>query len=49
LHERLRVWRREVSAQMPMRNPAYDPKRAGEWWNRGRMAPTEAPGTYRPQ
>src|SRR5205814_5701584 len=31
LRERLRTWRKSVSAQMPQRNPAYDPKRAGEW------------------
>jgi arylsulfatase A len=47
LRERLRVWRRSVGAQMPQRNPAYDPKRAGEWWNRARVEKTEAPGTYR--
>jgi hypothetical protein len=33
---------------MPQRNPAYDPRRAGEWWDRAKVAPTEAPGTYRP-
>jgi uncharacterized sulfatase len=48
LRDRLRAWRRDVNAQMPQRNPAHDPKRAGEWWNRGRVEPTAAPGTYRP-
>jgi arylsulfatase A len=48
LRDRLRAWRHAVNAQMPQRNPAYDPKRAGEWWNRARVEPTEAPGTYRP-
>ena len=48
LRERLRLWRQTVNAQMPRRNPAYDPRRAGEWWNRGKIEPTEAPGTYRP-
>jgi uncharacterized sulfatase len=48
LRDRLRVWRRAVTAQMPQRNPAHDPRRAGEWWSRAKIAPTEAPGTYRP-
>jgi len=45
LRERLRIWRKSVGAQMPQRNPAYDPKRAGEWWNRARVEKTDAPGT----
>jgi uncharacterized sulfatase len=45
--DRLRVWRQSVNAQVPRRNPAHDPQRAGEWWNRGRVEKTEAPGTYR--
>jgi arylsulfatase A len=48
LREKLHRWRLSVDAQMPLRNPAYDPKRAGEWWSRVTIAPTEAPGTYRP-
>jgi uncharacterized sulfatase len=48
LHGVLKKWRQEVNAQMPQANPAYDPKRAGEWWNRATLKPTEAPGTYRP-
>jgi uncharacterized sulfatase len=48
LRDRLRAWRRAVNAQMPQRNPAYDPKRAGEWWNRAKVEPTEAPGAYKP-
>ena len=45
---RLRAWRQEVNAQMPQENPAYDPKRVNEWWNRSTIKPTEAPGTYAP-
>jgi arylsulfatase A len=48
LHGLLKKWRQEVGAQMPQANPAHDPKRAGEWWNRATLKPTEAPGTYRP-
>jgi uncharacterized sulfatase len=44
----LKRWRHEVSAQMPQANPAYDPKRADEWWSRSKIAPTDAPGTYKP-
>jgi len=47
LRERLRNWRHDVNAQLPQRNPAYDPRRAGEWWSRAKVAPTEAPGTYK--
>lgn len=48
LRRALNHWRQEVAAQLPRRNPAYDPKRASEWWSRGKVEPTEAPGTYRP-
>jgi len=48
LRTALARWRQEVNAQMPRRNPAYDPKRAGEWWSRGKVEPVEPPGTYRP-
>ncbi len=44
----LRAWRHEMNAQMPQANPAYDPKRAGEWWSRRTVQPTEAPGYYAP-
>ncbi len=47
LRAKLRAWRKEVCAQMPQPNPAYDPARAGEWWNRARVERTEAPGTPR--
>ena len=47
MREKLQRWRQQVSAQMPQPNPAYDPKRVDEWWNRGTVARTEAPGAYR--
>ncbi|MBX6311321.1 MAG: hypothetical protein IRY99_00115 [Isosphaeraceae bacterium] len=40
--------RREVDAQRPQANPAYAPRRAGEWWNRRTIQPTEAPVTRWP-
>jgi uncharacterized sulfatase len=43
----LKQWRRDVDAQMPQPNPAYDPKRAHEWWSRRTLTPTEAPGTLK--
>lgn len=48
LRQSLRQWRQNVNAQMPQPNPAFDAKRAGEWWNRRTMQPTEAPGTFKP-
>ncbi|MGF1578513.1 MAG: sulfatase [Gemmataceae bacterium] len=39
LRKLMQRFRDEVNAQMPQRNPAYNPKRAGEWWSRRRMAP----------
>ena len=47
LHGMLKKWRQDVNAQMPQANPAYDPKRANEWWSRATLKPVEAPGTYR--
>ena len=44
----LRSWRQEVNAQMPQRNPAYNPEKANQWWSRARVEPTEAPGAYHP-
>jgi uncharacterized sulfatase len=48
LLERLRAFRRDTQAALPRDNPAHDPKRAGEWWSRMTVAPTEAPGTPKP-
>lgn len=33
LKRKLQTWRQEVIARMPIPNPNYDPKRAGEWWS----------------
>ena len=33
LLQKLRSWRKLVSARMPVSNPSYDPNRAEEWWN----------------
>ena len=33
LKRKLRDWRHRVSARMPIPNPSYDPKRAGQWWS----------------
>lgn len=33
LKKKLRDWRHQVIARMPIPNPHYDPRRAGEWWN----------------
>jgi uncharacterized sulfatase len=48
LQSLLQRWRHEVNAQMPQSNPAHDPQRAREWWDRRTLKPTEAPGTYKP-
>ena len=44
----LKAWRQEVQAQLPQRNPGYDPARAGEFWSRKTVAPTRAPGSEAP-
>jgi len=44
----LRFWRHQVNAQMPQRNPAYDPDKANQWWSRVKVEPVEPPGAYRP-
>lgn len=41
----LKAWRKEVQAQMPQRNPAYDAAREGEFWSRKSASPTGAPGS----
>jgi uncharacterized sulfatase len=48
LRTKLAQWRAAVSAQMPQPNPAFNAKRRNEWWSRATVAPTSAPGTYRP-
>jgi arylsulfatase A len=47
MHAALRAWRKEVQAQMPQRNPGYDPAREGEYWSRKTVAPTRPPGSGR--
>ena len=47
LHAMLKAWRMGVQAQMPQRNPGYDPARADEFWSRKTIAPTRAPGSER--
>ena len=41
LQARLATWRKAVGARMPMKNPKYDPKRAGQWWNRRTNKPLD--------
>jgi uncharacterized sulfatase len=43
----LKAWRKDVQAQLPQRNPGYDPARADEFWSRKTIAPTRAPGSGR--
>ena len=43
----LQAWRKEVQAQLPQRNPAYDEARAVEFWSRKTVTPTRAPGSGR--
>lgn len=33
LQKKLKAWRENVLARMPMPNPSYDPDRAAEWWS----------------
>ncbi|MBI1900872.1 MAG: sulfatase [Planctomycetia bacterium] len=48
LRDKLAEWRSNVNAQMPQPNPAFNAARRNEWWSRATIAPTSAPGTYRP-
>ena len=45
MHAALKNWRKDVQAQLPQRNPAYDPAREGEFWSRKSVSPTRAPGS----
>ncbi len=45
LHTALKAWRKEVQAQLPQRNPAYDPARESEFWSRKTVTATRAPGS----
>lgn len=42
LKNKLRSWRVEVIARMPIRNPSFDPKRAHEWWSRRSGKPIDS-------
>lgn len=33
LRNKLRLWRADVIARMPIPNPGFDPGRAPEWWS----------------
>jgi len=44
LRTKLRDWRYEVGARMPIRNPSYDSERAHEWWSRGKGEPVDSKG-----
>ena len=33
LRKKLRDWRTDVNARMPLKNVSYDPQRAAEWWS----------------
>lgn len=39
LSRRLKKWRQEIGAAMPMENPAYDSNRHEEWWNKRSLEP----------
>jgi arylsulfatase A len=47
MHAALKAWRKDVQAQMPQRNPAYDPAREQEFWSRRTVTVTRAPGSAR--
>ncbi len=47
MHTALQAWRRDVQAQMPQRNPAYDAAREQEFWSRKTISVTRAPGSGR--
>ena len=43
LHALLKAWRKEVQAQLPQRNPAYDSARQAELWSRITVTATRPP------
>ncbi len=47
LKQRLNKWRQQVSARMPIPNPNYSPKRAGEWWSMRTGKPVNSDGRKR--
>ncbi len=47
LQKKLQQWREGVIARMPIANPHYDEKRAGEWWRMKTGKPVESGGRKR--
>lgn len=47
LKNKLKAWRAEVIASMPIANPSYDPERAHEWWSRRNGKPVNSDGRKR--
>ena len=47
LQGKLKAWRYEVSARMPIPNPGYNPERAHEWWSRRSGKPVNSAGRKR--
>jgi uncharacterized sulfatase len=41
LRSMLAGWRQRTGARMPTPNPKYDPRRAGQWWNRRTNKPLD--------
>ncbi len=44
LQRELQQWRLSVGARMPLKNPHYDPQRAGQWWSRRTGEPVNSSG-----
>jgi uncharacterized sulfatase len=42
MKKELEQWRHKVLARMPLKNPSYQPDRAGEWWSRRSGSPVES-------
>lgn len=42
LSAKLKAWRTDVIARMPIPNPSYDPDRAHEWWSRKTGKPIDS-------
>ena len=42
LKNKLRGWRSDVIARMPIPNPSFDPDRAHEWWSRRSGKPIDS-------
>ena len=47
LQNKLRDWRHQISARMPIPNPSYDATRASEWWNMRTGKPIDSDGRRR--